>query len=87
MHFHHWKLAVLAAFTVGGTDAAYAQNAVEQLQSLVETTVLQLTIGEQVALAKWDNGKPVEDAPACGRGYAVKWLKAAFRSLDGLRLS
>jgi chorismate mutase len=63
MHFHRWKLAVVATFALGGIGAAYAQNAVEQLQPLVETTAHRLIIGEQVALAKWDSGKAVEDAP------------------------
>jgi chorismate mutase len=63
MHFHLIKLAVVAAFAIGEMGAAYAQNAVEQLQPLVETTAHRLMIGEQVALAKWDSGKPVEDEP------------------------
>jgi chorismate mutase len=64
MDFHLMKLAVVAVFAIaemGG--AAHAQNAVEQLQPLVETTAHRLMIGEQVALAKWDSGKPVEDEP------------------------
>jgi chorismate mutase len=63
MHFHLKKLAVVAAFAIGGMRAAFAQNAVEQLQPLVETTAHRLMIGEQVALAKWDSGKAVEDVP------------------------
>ena len=38
MHFHLEKLALVAAFAMGVTGATYAQNAVEQLQPLVETT-------------------------------------------------
>ena len=63
MHFHLEKLAVVAAFAIGGMGTAYAQSAVEQLQPLVETTAHRLMIGEQVALAKWDSGKVVEDTP------------------------
>jgi hypothetical protein len=63
MHFHLEKLAVVAAFAIGGMGTAYAQNGVEQLQPLVETTAHRLMIGEQVALAKWDSGKVVEDTP------------------------
>jgi chorismate mutase len=63
MQFHLRKLVLVAAFAIGGMDAAYAQNAVEQLQPLVETTAQRLMIGEQVAFAKWDSGKAVEDAP------------------------
>src|ERR1700733_1044047 len=63
MHFHLEKLAVVAAFAIGGIGTAYAQSAAEQLQPLVETTTHRLMIGEQVALAKWDSGKVVEDTP------------------------
>jgi len=63
MHFHLKQLAIVVAFAIGGRGAAYAQNAVEQLQPLVQTTAHRLMIGEQVALAKWDSGKAVEDAP------------------------
>jgi chorismate mutase len=62
MHFHLEKLALVAAVATGGS-AAYAQNAVEQLQPLVEASAHRLMIGEQVALAKWDSGKAVEDPP------------------------
>jgi hypothetical protein len=37
MHFHLEKLALVAAFAIGGMGAAYAQTAAEQLQPLVET--------------------------------------------------
>jgi chorismate mutase len=63
MHCHLEKLAIVATVAIGGMGAAYAQNAVEQLQPLVETTAHRLMIGEQVALAKWDSGNAVEDAP------------------------
>jgi chorismate mutase len=54
---------IVAIFMLGETGSAYAQNAVEQLQPLVEKAAHRLTIGEQVSLAKWDSGKAVEDAP------------------------
>ena len=63
MRFYLKNLTLVAAFVIGGMGAGYAQNAVEQLQPLVETTAHRLMIGEQVALAKWDSGKAVEDAP------------------------
>ena len=62
MHFHLKKLSLVATVAIGGS-AAYAQNAVEQLLPLVETTAHRLMIGEQIALAKWDSGKAVEDPP------------------------
>jgi chorismate mutase len=63
MKFHLEKLAVAAAVAIVGMRAAHAQSAVEQLQPLVETTAHRLMIGEQVALAEWDSGKAVEEAP------------------------
>jgi chorismate mutase len=63
MHFNSWKLAVVATLTLSEMGAAYAQDAAEQLQPLMETTAHRLMIGEQVALAKWDSSKAVEDAP------------------------
>ncbi|MGA3224103.1 MAG: chorismate mutase [Acidobacteriaceae bacterium] len=40
-----------------------SQPGAEQLQPLVETSAHRLMIAEKVALAKWDSGAPVEDAP------------------------
>ena len=56
-----WTLAITLASTI--TLAAHSQNAADQLQSLVETSASRLVIAKQVALAKWDNGAAVEDAP------------------------
>ena len=53
----------MATFILGEIGMSYAQYAVDRLQPLVETTAHRLMIGEQVALAKWDSGKGVEDAP------------------------
>src|SRR5258707_11913537 len=63
MHCHLEKLALVAAVAIGGMGTGYGKNAVGQLQPLVETTAHRLMIGEQVALAKWDSGNAVEDAP------------------------
>jgi chorismate mutase len=63
MLFNSWRLAIVATCILGEIGVAYAQNAVERFQPLVETTAHRLMIGEQVALAKWDSGKAVEDAP------------------------
>jgi chorismate mutase len=62
MHFHLQKIVLVVAVGIGGS-AGCAQNAVEQLRPLVETTAHRLMIGKQVALAKWDSGKAVEDTP------------------------
>ena len=40
----------------------YPQDATDGIQALVGTSARRLSIGEQVALAKWDNAMSVEDA-------------------------
>jgi chorismate mutase len=81
------KLALVAAFAIGGMDAAYAQNAVEQLQPLVETTAHRLMTGEQVALAKWDSGKAVEDAPREAQVIRDAMKDGAAKALDEASVS
>ena len=63
MRLNCGRLAVLVIFLSANIGVACGQNAVEQLQPLVETTAQRLLVAEQVALAKWDSGKAVEDAP------------------------
>ena len=53
----------MLASTITATGAGHSQNAAGQLQSLVETSARRLVIAKQVALAKWDDGTAVEDAP------------------------
>src|SRR5499427_6530695 len=56
-------LMLLAAWTIGGAEhTACAQGSADQLERLVETSARRILIAEQVALAKWDSGAPVEDA-------------------------
>lgn len=55
-------LVFIAARTICVQGRAYPQSATDQLQPLVETSAERLLIAEQVALAKWDSGTPVEDA-------------------------
>jgi len=47
---------------IGGIDVACAQDSMDKLQPLVETSALRLVLAKQVALAIWDNQTPVEDA-------------------------
>jgi chorismate mutase len=56
------KLAFVATLTLWAESVAHAQTAASQLDRLVELSSQRLLIAEQVALAKWDNGAPVEDA-------------------------
>ena len=48
--------------SIYAATSACAQVESEHLQELVELSGRRLVIAEQVALAKWDNGMPVEDA-------------------------
>src|SRR5580700_9297131 len=63
MRLNKKKLAFLAAWSICAASRAYSQNATDKLQPLVETSAQRLVIAEQVALAKWESGTPVEDAP------------------------
>ena len=63
MRLNKTKLAFLAAWTVCAEGRGYPPNAIDKLQQLVETSAQRLVLAEQVALAKWDTGTPVEDAP------------------------
>ena len=62
MRFTLKKLVLLAAWTIIREGNVYPQDLIDRLQPLVETSARRLAIAEQVALAKWDNGAPVEDA-------------------------
>src|SRR6516165_6702286 len=62
MRLNSKALMLLAAWTIGGAEhTACAQGSADQLQRLVETSARRILIAEQVALAKWDSGAPVED--------------------------
>jgi len=63
MHLNERKPRLLAAFMLAAINIAHPQAVTDKLQSLVETSARRLTIAEQVALAKWDNGTAVEDVP------------------------
>ena len=63
MRLNTKTLMLLAAWTIAGAEhTACAQGSADQLQRLVETSARRILIAEQVALAKWDSGAPVEDA-------------------------
>lgn len=62
MRFYLKNLALLATWKILAEGSAYPQDAIDKLHALVETSARRLAIAEQVALAKWDNEIPVEDA-------------------------
>ena len=55
-------MVFLLMLAIYAATSAYAQVESVHLQELVELSARRLVIAEQVALAKWDNGMPVEDA-------------------------
>jgi chorismate mutase len=57
------KLALLVASIICVESRGYSQSAMDKFQPLVETSAERLFLAEKVALAKWDAGTPVEDAP------------------------
>ena len=67
MRFDLKKMALLATWTICPEASAYPQDAIDRLEPLVRTTAQRLIIAEQVALAKWDSGAPVEDATREGQ--------------------
>ena len=56
------KMVFFVMLSIYAATSAYAQVESEHLQELVELSARRLVIAKQVALAKWDNGMPVEDA-------------------------
>jgi chorismate mutase len=56
------KLAFVGAWAFIAESSTCPQSGRDALQRLVETSAQRLIIAEQVALAKWDKGMPVEDA-------------------------
>ena len=56
------KVVFFVMLSISAATLAYAQVGSEHLQELMELSARRLVIAERVALAKWDNGMPVEDA-------------------------
>jgi chorismate mutase len=69
----------LAVYTVGN---ACPQTIKDRLRPLVETSAQRLVIAEQVALAKWDSGAPVEDTSREEQVIVTATKDAELRGLD-----
>ena len=54
---------IVLASAIPTSGVALSQNTHDPLQGLVETSSRRLVIAKEVALAKWDQGTPVEDVP------------------------
>ena len=87
MQINSGKLAIAIALAIGGIGTMRAQNAIDQLQPLVETSAHRLTIAEQVALSKWDSGTAVEDAPREAQVIAGAIKAAEAKGLDSAAVS
>ena len=62
MQTNKQKMVFLVMLSIYAPTSAFAQVESQQLRELVKLSARRLVIAEQVALAKWDNGMPVEDA-------------------------
>jgi chorismate mutase len=62
MQTNKQKMVFLVMLSIYTPTSAFAQVGSQHLPELVELSARRLVIAEQVALAKWDNGMPVEDA-------------------------
>jgi chorismate mutase len=87
MQTNKWKLPIVIASALIGIGAGHAQSAIDQLQPLVETSARRLVIAEQVALAKWDSGAAVEDAPRETQVIMGAVKDGASRGLDPTSVS
>ena len=81
------KLAFVAAWAIIAESPTRPQSGRDVLQRLVETSAQRLVIAEQVALAKWDNGTPVEDASREAVVIASAVRAAESRGLDQTTVS
>lgn len=81
------RLAFFVAWTICSEVRTYPKNAKDKLQPLVETSARRLAIAEQVALAKWDTGTPVEDAAREAQVIASATKAGESRGLDPASVS
>jgi chorismate mutase len=78
------KLIVLffAAQTPVVMGLTQPQSTADRLQALIATSAQRLSIGKQVALAKWDSKVPLEDAPREAHVIAAAIQAGELRGLD-----
>jgi chorismate mutase len=62
MRTNKQKMVFLVMLSIYTPTSAFAQVESQHVRELVELSARRLVIADQVALAKWDNGMPVEDA-------------------------
>ena len=81
------KLAFVGTLVFCAQNVVCAQNTTSHLQRLVEISARRLVIAEQVALAKWDNGTPVEDPSREARILADAVSAGESKGLDPASVS
>ena len=72
----------LIGLFAGGAQASTPSPAPESLQPLLVTMNERLNIGDLVALAKWDSGKPIQDSAREAQVIANARKMAVKRKLD-----
>lgn len=72
----------LAGFLTFSAQASTTAPAPDSLQSLLVTMNERLSIGDLVALTKWDSGKPIQDTAREAQVVANARKVAAERKLD-----
>ena len=87
MRFNLKKAILFISFTMLAEGSAYPQDPVDSLQALVGRSARRLAIAEQIALAKWDNGMPVEDATREDQVIVSAIKVGQSRSLDPTSVS
>jgi len=76
------RLAFFVAWSICMEGRAYPEHVEDKLQPLVATSARRLAFAEQVALAKWDSGTPVEDAAREAQVIASATKAGESRGLD-----
>jgi chorismate mutase len=75
-------LVVFTASTIGITGMLASQSTADPFRSLVATSAERLLIAREVALAKWDSGTAVEDAPREAEVIAEAVREGDAKGLD-----
>ena len=87
MQLNKTKLGLVVALTIAAKATGYPQTAADHLQRLVEASAQRLVIAEQVALAKWDSGTPVEDTSREAQVIASAVKEGELKGLDQAAVS
>ncbi len=82
MQLNKKELAFAAAWIISAVGTVYPQRVTDHLHRLVEMSARRLAIAEQIALAKWDSGTPVEDASREAEVIASAVKMGESRGLD-----